>query len=125
MRTENKMPASTTTQATRTGPPAKRATKLSLSTDVLESARSLGINISQVCDQHLRGMVPLRSLKHFAAVKLPTRLTPVLTVQGEARLLEPPNMAAVPLRALTAPVASLADRQAEITAALDFLLQGY
>jgi hypothetical protein len=31
----------------------------------------------------------------------------------------------VPLRTLKAPVASLADRQAEITAALNFLFQGY
>lgn len=72
-----------------------------------------------------RVVVPLRSLKHFPAVKLPTRLTPVLTVQGEACLLETPKMAAVPLRALKAPVASLAERQADITAALDFLFQGY
>ncbi|MDP2094905.1 MAG: type II toxin-antitoxin system CcdA family antitoxin [Hydrogenophaga sp.] len=35
----------------------KRATNLSLSTDVLETARRLNINISQVCDQHLREVV--------------------------------------------------------------------
>jgi toxin CcdB len=72
-----------------------------------------------------RVVVPLRSLEHFPNVKLPTRLTPVLTVQGKACLLETPKMGAVPLRVLKSPVASLADRQAEITAALDFLFQGY
>lgn len=35
----------------------RRATNLSLSVDTLESARRLGINISQVCDTHLREVV--------------------------------------------------------------------
>ena len=35
----------------------KRAINLSLSSDVLEVARHLDINISQVCDQHLREIV--------------------------------------------------------------------
>jgi antitoxin CcdA len=54
---ENEMPSTPTAQAARTGSPGKRATNLSLSIDVLESARSLGVNISQVCDQHLREVV--------------------------------------------------------------------
>jgi antitoxin CcdA len=37
--------------------PAKRATNLSLSSDVLDAARALQINVSQVCDQHLRDVV--------------------------------------------------------------------
>lgn len=37
--------------------PAKRATNLSLSAEVLEAARMLGINVSQVCDSHLREVV--------------------------------------------------------------------
>ena len=36
---------------------AKRAANLSLSADVLEAARHLQINVSQVCDQHLREVV--------------------------------------------------------------------
>jgi hypothetical protein len=39
--------------------------------------------------------------------------------------LEIPKLAAVPLRLLKTPVAALAARQFEITAALDFLFQGY
>jgi antitoxin CcdA len=35
----------------------KRATNLSLSTDVLDSAKQLNINISQVCDAYLRELV--------------------------------------------------------------------
>jgi antitoxin CcdA len=57
MRMENEMPVTTTSQTARTGSPGKRATNLSLSIDVLETARRLDINISQVCDQHLREVV--------------------------------------------------------------------
>ena len=35
----------------------KRATNLSLSADVLDAARSLQINLSQVCDSYLRDYV--------------------------------------------------------------------
>lgn len=72
-----------------------------------------------------RMVVPLRNLAHFPAVKLPTRLTPVLTIEGQDFLLETPKMGAVPKRILKTPVTSLADEQAQITAALDFLFQGY
>ena len=37
--------------------PAKRATNLSLSADVLDAAKLLKINVSQVCDSHLREVV--------------------------------------------------------------------
>jgi toxin CcdB len=72
-----------------------------------------------------RMVIPLRSLEHFAKVKLPTRLTPVFTIGEADYLLETPKMAAVPLRVLKTPVASLAASQADITSALDFLFQGY
>ena len=72
-----------------------------------------------------RMVVPLRTLEHFARVKLPTRLMPVLTVQGQQFLLETPKMGALPQRILKSPVTSLIDEQAQITAALDFLFQGY
>lgn len=72
-----------------------------------------------------RVVVPLRRVEHFPKVKLFTRLTPVLSVGGEELLLETPKMGAVPQRVLKSPVATLADRQSDITAALDFLFQGY
>ena len=72
-----------------------------------------------------RMVIPLRKLKHFPKVKLPTRLTPIFVIEGEEFLLETPKMGAVPQRVLKSPVTSLADDQAQITAALDFLFQGY
>ncbi len=41
----------------RTSSSGKRATNLSLSSDVLDAAKHLAINISQVCDSHLREVV--------------------------------------------------------------------
>lgn len=49
--------ATLTTRSVRTGMSGKRATNLSLSSDVLEDARLLNINISQVCDNYLREVV--------------------------------------------------------------------
>jgi toxin CcdB len=72
-----------------------------------------------------RMVVPLRRLDHFANVKAPVRLTPVFNIQGTDYLLETPKMGAVPLRILKSPVASLANEQARITDALDFLFQGF
>jgi toxin CcdB len=72
-----------------------------------------------------RMVIPLRSLKHFPKVTLPTRLTPIFMIEGEACLLETPKMSAVPQRILGSPVTSLEGEQAQITAALDFLFQGY
>ncbi|MDO9143470.1 MULTISPECIES: type II toxin-antitoxin system CcdA family antitoxin [Comamonadaceae] len=37
--------------------PLKRATNLSLSADVLDAAKALELNISQVCDSYLRELV--------------------------------------------------------------------
>lgn len=42
---------------TRSRPLAKRATNLSLSADVLDAAKELQINVSQVCDSYLREVV--------------------------------------------------------------------
>jgi antitoxin CcdA len=57
MRIDNAMPAPPTTRRARSAPPGKRATNLSLSTDVLEAAKDLEINLSQVCDNYLRELV--------------------------------------------------------------------
>jgi len=73
-----------------------------------------------------RMVIPsLRSLKNFPEVRLPTRFTPLLTIEGKDYLLETPKMSAVPQRILKSSVASFADMQAHITAALDFLFHGY
>jgi antitoxin CcdA len=54
------MPITDTTEPeprVKTGRATKRATNLSLSADVLEAAKRLQINVSQVCDSHLRAVV--------------------------------------------------------------------
>ena len=42
---------------TRSNISGKRAANLTLSTDILAAAKALNINISQVCDSHLREVV--------------------------------------------------------------------
>lgn len=51
------MPITQATRRVRTAMPVKRATNLSLSSDVLDAAKHLEINISQVCDNYLREVV--------------------------------------------------------------------
>lgn len=70
-------------------------------------------------------VIPLRRADRFSDVQVPSRLMPVLRVLGEDMLLETPKLAAVPRRILKNPITSLAHEQASITAALDFLVQGY
>jgi toxin CcdB len=72
-----------------------------------------------------RMVIPLRSLRYFPKVTLPTKLTPIITIEGEDCLLETPKMAAIPRRVLKTPVLSLPHMQDQITSALDFLFQGY
>lgn len=76
-------------------------------------------------DLESRVVIPLRSLQNFPKVNLPTRLTPIITIDRNEFLLETPKMAAVPKRILRSPVTSLRDAQDEITAALDFLFYGF
>lgn len=51
------MPANHPVRNIHSATSGKRATNLSLSVDVLEAAKNLGINISQICDNHLRDVV--------------------------------------------------------------------
>jgi antitoxin CcdA len=43
----------------------KRAANLSLGADVLEAAKMLNINVSQVCDSHLREVVRQEQERHW------------------------------------------------------------
>lgn len=72
-----------------------------------------------------RVVIPLRRRDRFPAVGLPANVTPIFLVEGVECLLETPKLAAVPLRLLKAPVATLADQRQEIVAALDFLFEGF
>lgn len=55
----------TTQRLIRARSSAKRATNLSLSADVLDAAKELQINISQVCDSHLREVVRLEQERRW------------------------------------------------------------
>ncbi len=57
--------AATTQRAIRARGSAKRAINLSLSVDVLEAAKGLQINVSQVCDSHLREVVRLEQERRW------------------------------------------------------------
>lgn len=60
MRIQSAMPTAPTVAPESSPRPrrsAKRAANLSLSADVLDAARALKINVSQVCDKHLREVV--------------------------------------------------------------------
>lgn len=72
-----------------------------------------------------RIVVPLRRRDRFPEVTLPANLIPVFEIDGVECMLETPKLAAVPLRILKTPVASLSERQFEIVAALDFLFHGF
>ncbi len=85
----------------------------------------LDVQCSLLEDMDSTMVIPMRSVEHFAKVKLPTRLIPVFTIDGKNYLLETPKMGAVPRRILKDRVTSLVNEQARITAALDFLFQGY
>lgn len=45
----------------------KKATNITLSSDVLNAARALGINISQACDQFLRDLVTREQERRWQA----------------------------------------------------------
>jgi toxin CcdB len=85
----------------------------------------LDVQSDLLSDLDSRVVIPLRSLGHFAKIKLPARLMPVLRVLGKDYLLETPKMGSVPKRILKDSVACLADEQNQITGAMDFLFQGY
>lgn len=72
-----------------------------------------------------RVVIPLRMQSKAPAPKLPDNLFPAFDIQGMQCVLETPKLAAVPLRILKNPVASLRENQNAITAALDFLFHGF
>jgi toxin CcdB len=70
-----------------------------------------------------RVVVPLRRL--HPNVRRPERLLPTIRILDEDFFLDTPKIAAVPARILKQPVASLATEHERVTAALDFLFQGF
>jgi len=72
-----------------------------------------------------RVVVPLRRRDSFPDVKLPADLIPVFIIEGVECLLDTPQLAAIPRAELIKPVASLAQEQTILTAALDRLFGAF
>lgn len=65
----------------------KKATNITLSADVLEQAKALGINISQSCDQFLREQVRLEQERRWQKENTEFIAAYNLTVETEGRPL--------------------------------------
>ena len=85
----------------------------------------LGVQSDLLDGLDSRMVIPLRALVDFPKVNLPQRLIPLLTIAGVFFLLETPKMGAVSRSLVKSPVASMTDKQSQITYALDFLFQGF
>ena len=70
-----------------------------------------------------RLVVPLAKLED--AIQIDRRLTPVLEVGGEPRIMLTHFAAAVPLAELGGSVGSVRDQEYVVAAALDMLISGY
>ena len=72
---------------------------------------------------HTRVVVPLMP---FDVAPIPAKiLNPVVTIDGLKMIMATQYLAAVPAQLLKIPLANLANRRDDITAALDFLFQGF
>jgi toxin CcdB len=72
-----------------------------------------------------RIVIPLRRRDTYVAVKIPTNLMPCVFIDDVEFILETSKLAAVPVRILKQPITSVSHAHFEITAALDFLFQGF
>lgn len=78
---------------------------------------------SDLMDTGARVVAPL-----FAVAEGPqpiTRLEPILTVNGAPHVLHTAEMAAIPARLLTAPLADLTAQDYQIRGALDMVFSGF
>ncbi|UZR28201.1 type II toxin-antitoxin system CcdA family antitoxin [Methylococcus mesophilus] len=71
---------------------AKKATNITLSADVLAEAKSLGINISQACDQFLRDLVRAERERRWQSEQAEFVAAYNRLVEQEGLLLEPWRM---------------------------------
>ncbi|MCW5255620.1 post-segregation antitoxin CcdA [Verminephrobacter aporrectodeae subsp. tuberculatae] len=66
----------------------KRATNLSLSTDVLNAAKALDLNLSQVCDDYLRQLVRQEQERRWRSEHTDFIATYNATIEAEGLPLE-------------------------------------
>lgn len=71
---------------------AKKATNITLSADVLAEAKSLGINISQACDQFLRDLVRAERERRWQSEQAEFVAAYNRLVEQEGLLLKPWRM---------------------------------
>ena len=69
--------------------PAKRATNLSLTSDVLDAAKALNINISMVCDAYLREYVKQEQERRWRSEHAEFIEAYNATIEAEGLPLEP------------------------------------
>jgi len=101
--------------------------------DVYRNIGTHAVNVPYLLDVQcdlLSGMdtrvvVPLRRRDKLPGDLLMRPLMPTFEVEGVACVMETPKLGAVPCRILKTPLASLGEHRADITAALDFLFQGF
>jgi len=72
-----------------------------------------------------RIVIPLKRRDAYASIKVPVNLMPSVFIDDVEFILETSKLAAVPVRILKQPITSVAHAHFEITAALDFLFQGF
>lgn len=85
----------------------------------------LDVQSDLLSDLGSRLVIPLRRAAAWGNLPLPARLCPVFRINGKDFVLETPKMAAIPAKMLQPAVCSLQAEQAQVTAALDFVFQGY
>ncbi len=85
----------------------------------------LDVQSDFLADLGSRVVVPLRRVDRFATANFPTNLAPIFEIQGVKCFMETPKLAAVPVKILKTPLASLSEYHGSITSALDFLFQGF
>ena len=83
----------------------------------------LDVQADLLSDLNTRVVVPL--IPAELAPPPATRLNPVFSLEATRVVMVTQFLSAVPLAMLVTPVASLADRDAEILAALDMVLTGF
>ena len=71
-----------------------------------------------------RIVIPLRQLETAPDSPIP-RLKPVLRLSTGDYVLETPDLGSLPLIGLGPPVGNIAEHRDQITAAIDFLFQGF
>jgi toxin CcdB len=89
----------------------------------LDGGYALDVQSNMLYRLHSRVMIPL--VAAGGVVNVMSKLNPVVVIGDERYLLSTERMASVPLADIGPVIADLSPRGDDITAALDFLFQGF